>query len=88
MTRTKWKGPYVETKLLINSQKLLSKSKKILKTISRNSEIIPNFIGMTFNIYNGKKFINLTVTEKMIGHKFGEFSPTRKKFYFKKKIKT
>jgi small subunit ribosomal protein S19 len=83
MARTKWKGPYVEILLLTsNSEKIRNIVKK---TISRNSEIIPNFVGMNFSIHNGKKWLKLTVTEKMIGHKFGEFLPTRKKFSFKKK---
>ena len=55
--------------------------------ISRNSEIIPKFLGSTFKVYNGKKYIDLIVTENMIGHKFGEFSFTRANFTFKKKIR-
>ena len=85
MTRAKWKGPYIETKLLTQTEKTPNKFKNIINTTSRNSEIIPSFVGMTFNIHNGKTFLKLTITEEMIGHKFGEFSPTRKKFLFKKK---
>jgi len=87
MTRTKWKGPYLETKLLTHSEKTPNNFKNIINTTSRNSEIIPCFVGKSFNIYNGKTFVKLTVKEEMTGHKFGEFSPTRKKFSFKKKIK-
>lgn len=83
MTRTKWKGPYVEILLLATDSENLKN--KLKKTISRNSEIIPNFVGMNFSIYNGQKWLKVIVTEKMVGHKFGEFSPTRKKFSFKKK---
>lgn len=55
--------------------------------ISRNSEIVPTFLGRTFHIYNGKSNVELTVTEEMLGHRFGEFSYTRSKFVFKKKKK-
>ena len=85
MTRTKWKGPYIETKLLTHLEKKSNQFKNIINATSRNSEIIPCFVGMTFHIYNGKTFLKVIVTEEMIGHKFGEFSPTRKKFSFKKK---
>nr|YP_009495523.1 ribosomal protein S19 [Psammoneis japonica]AWQ64253.1 ribosomal protein S19 [Psammoneis japonica] len=84
MTRVKWKGPYVELKSLPNSNNISNKLKNTVQTITRNSEIVPSFVGITFNIHNGKTFLKLTVTEEMIGHKFGEFSPTRKKFSFKK----
>ena len=77
MTRSLWKGPYLSPKLLKN---------KILY-ISRNSEIIPKFLGLTFKVYNGKKYIDLIVTENMLGYKFGEFSFTRANFKFKKKTK-
>ena len=55
--------------------------------MSRDSEIVPKFIGLTFTIHNGKTYIDLNVTENMVGHKFGEFSFTRANFVFKKKIK-
>lgn len=83
MSRSKWKGPYVD----INGLKILQNSKKTYLTtvIARNSTILPKFLERTFKIYNGKKFIEVLVTEEMIGHKFGEFSATRKRFAFKKK---
>ena len=57
--------------------KVMKKKKNIIKTWSRRSTIYPNFVGLTFNVYNGHKFISVYVTEDMIGHKLGEFSPTR-----------
>lgn len=82
MGRSKWKGPYIDEKGL----KTLENSKKsYLKTIiSRKTSIVPKFVEKTFEVYNGKKFIEIIVTEEMIGHKFGEFSSTRKRFSFKK----
>lgn len=88
MGRAKWKGPYVNNKLLLD---LFNKSSlnsiTSISVLSRASEIIPNFIGKNFKIYNGKHFSNLKISEEMIGHKFGEFSSTRKKFTFKRKKK-
>jgi small subunit ribosomal protein S19 len=55
--------------------------------ISRSSEIVPAFLGLTFNVYNGKNYVEIIVTDEMIGYKFGEFSYTRSKFAFKKKDK-
>ena len=81
MSRAKWKGPYIDSNILI---KKISKNKHIT-TNSRNTTIIPKFVGLNFKIHNGKSFINLLITEKMIGHKLGEFIPTKKKFSFKKK---
>lgn len=78
MSRSKWKGPYT------NYKTLEIKKKKI---VNRNFEIVPQFVGLTFQIYNGKNFIDVTVTEDMINHKFGEFVPTRGKFSYKKKNK-
>lgn len=83
MSRTKWKGPYINSKIW---EQLVLK-KKELKFFCRNSCIIPKFVGLNFKIHNGKSFINLLITEKMIGHKLGEFIPTKKKFSFKKKKK-
>jgi ribosomal protein S19 len=83
MSRSKWKGPFLNTKTL---KDLKDKSKKI-NIATRNSNIVPTFVGQSFNIHNGKTYTKLTVTNEMIGHKFGEFSPTRKKFIFKKKKK-
>lgn len=83
MSRSKWKGPFINIKVL---QKLANSSKKINLT-TRNSEIVPTFVGLSFNIHNGKTITKLTITNEMIGHKFGEFCLTRKKFSFKKKKK-
>ena len=87
MSRAKWKGPYVEKNLIktfFNKKKLNNYTIEVTTT-SRSSTIIPNFIGSFFNIYNGKTFSKVQITENMIGRKLGEFSPTRKKFSFKKK---
>lgn len=82
MGRSKWKGPYINIKDL----KALEKSKKnyIKPIISRNTTILPKFVEQTLKIHNGKNFIEILVTEEMIGHKVGEFSSTRKRFFFKK----
>ena len=81
MARSVWKGPFVEESLIkkVDIQKKDS-NKKPIKTWSRKSTIIPDFIGCSFLIYNGKKFIPITVSEDMVGHKFGEFAPTRQFF--------
>jgi len=72
------KGPFVEEKLLKKVYEAKSaKSSKVIKTWSRRSTITPDFIGLTFAVHNGKKFIPVFVTEEMVGHKIGEFSPTR-----------
>ena len=78
MTRSIWKGPFVHPSLLKKVDKLKDNpNKKPIKTWSRKSTIIPDFIGVSFLIYNGKKFIPITVSEDMVGHKLGEFAPTR-----------
>ena len=78
MTRSIWKGPFVEITLVKKAQKVSDSGKKeVIKTWSRRSTIIPQFIGLTFGVYNGRKFIPVLVSENMVGHKFGEFSPTR-----------
>ena len=83
MSRSKWKGPYIEEDLL---KKVFNKRlKNSVITKSRSSVIVPSFVGINFKVYNGKVFYPLKVTEKMIGYKFCEFSPTRKQFSFKKK---
>ena len=78
MSRSVWKGPFVEPGLLkkIEKQKK-DTSRKPIKTWSRKSTIIPDFVGSSFMIHNGKKFITITISEDMVGHKLGEFSPTR-----------
>jgi len=78
MPRSLKKGPFVDEKLMKKVTKMMeSGEKKIIKTWSRRSTIIPDFIGFTFAVHNGKKFIPVYVTENMVGHKLGEFSPTR-----------
>ena len=78
MPRSLKKGPYVEDKLMKKVSAMLETGeKKIVKTWSRRSTVIPDFIGYTFAVHNGKKFIPVYVTENMVGHKLGEFSPTR-----------
>ena len=79
MTRGIWKGPFVHPSLLKKVDKLKDKGKsQPIKTWSRNSTIIPEFVGHSFLIHNGRSFIPITISEEMVGHKLGEFSPTRK----------
>ena len=79
MSRGIWKGPFVHPSLLKKVDKQKEQSKKMpIKTWSRNSTIIPEFVGHSFLIHNGKTFIPITISEEMVGHKLGEFSPTRK----------
>jgi small subunit ribosomal protein S19 len=78
MARSVWKGPFVDGYLLKKAEKVKAGGRKeIIKTWSRRSTILPDFVGLTFGVYNGKKFIPVSVNENMIGHKLGEFSPTR-----------
>lgn len=78
MARSIKKGPYIEEKLLAKVRKMeVEGSKNVIKTWSRRSTITPELIGYTFAVHNGKKFIPVYVTENMVGHKLGEFSPTR-----------
>jgi small subunit ribosomal protein S19 len=78
MSRSLKKGPYIDYKLLDKVEKLNEKKqKKVIKTWSRACTIIPDFIGHTFAVHNGNKFIPVFVTENMVGHKLGEFSHTR-----------
>lgn len=78
MARSLKKGPYVDLKLLDKIDKLnAANAKKPIKTWARRSTIAPDFVGHTFNIHNGKTFIPVFVTENMVGHKLGEFAPTR-----------
>ncbi len=78
MARSVWKGPFVEDSLMKKVDKYKQDSKKIpIKTWSRKSTIIPDFVGVSFLIYNGKKFIPITISEDMVGHKLGEFALTR-----------
>jgi small subunit ribosomal protein S19 len=77
MARSIKKGPFVDEHLEKKVQAELAGAKKVIKTWSRRSTITPDFIGLTFAVHNGKKFIPVCVTENMVGHKMGEFSPTR-----------
>ncbi len=78
MPRSVKKGPYVDLSLTKKLERIIqSDEKKIIKTWSRRSTIIPEMIGHTFAVHNGKKFIPVYITENMVGHKLGEFSPTR-----------
>jgi small subunit ribosomal protein S19 len=78
MPRSLKKGPYVEPSLQKRVDKLLqTDDKKVVKTWSRRSTITPDFIGHTFAVHNGNKFIPIYVTENMVGHRLGEFAPTR-----------
>ena len=78
MARSTWKGPFVDGHLLKKAQKASESSRnEVIKTWSRRSTILPEFIGLSFAVHNGKKFIPVNVTEDMVGHKLGEFSPTR-----------
>ena len=78
MARSVWKGPYFDVTLFKKVKKSKEESSKSpKKTWSRRSTIIPDFVGVTISVYNGKSFIPVYVTEDMVGHKLGEFSPTR-----------
>ena len=78
MARSVWKGPYFDVTLYKKVKKSKDEnSKSPIKTWSRRSTIIPDFVGLTLSVYNGKSFIPVFVTEDMVGHKLGEFSPTR-----------
>ena len=78
MARSVWKGPFVDLHLLKKAQEAQeANSSKAIKTWSRRSTILPDFVGLTFSVYNGQKFIPVSVNEDMVGHKLGEFAPTR-----------
>ena len=78
MARSVWKGPFVDDSLMKKVDKIKNESnKKPIKTWSRKSTILPDFVGVSFLIHNGKKFIPIKISEEMVGHKLGEFSPTR-----------
>jgi small subunit ribosomal protein S19 len=78
MSRSIKKGPYIDPKLLAMVEKMNQKNeKKVVKTWSRRSTIFPEMVGHTFAVHNGRKFLNVFVQENMVGHKLGEFSPTR-----------
>jgi small subunit ribosomal protein S19 len=78
MSRSVWKGPFVDGYLLKKAEISRGSGRNdIIRTWSRRSTIMPQFVGLTFGVYNGKKFLPVLVTENMVGHKFGEFAPTR-----------
>ncbi len=78
MSRSVWKGPFVDGYLLKKAETARDTGRKeVIRTWSRRSTILPQFVGLTFGVYNGRKFIPVLVTESMVGHKLGEFSPTR-----------
>ncbi|MEP3244453.1 MAG: 30S ribosomal protein S19 [Sneathiella sp.] len=78
MARSVWKGPFVDGYMLKKAETARESGKKqIIKTWSRRSTILPQFVGLTFGVYNGQKFVPVLVDEDMVGHKFGEFSPSR-----------
>ncbi|PHQ69740.1 MAG: 30S ribosomal protein S19 [Sneathiella sp.] len=78
MARSVWKGPFVDGYLLKKAETARDSGRKqVIKTWSRRSTILPQFVGLTFGVYNGRKFVPVMVDEDMVGHKLGEFSPTR-----------
>ena len=78
MARSVWKGPFVDGHLLKKADRVRESGRnEVIKTWSRRSTILPQFVGLTFGVNNGNKFIPVSVSEEMVGHKFGEFSPTR-----------
>jgi len=86
MPRSIKKGPFVDDSLLRKVEKMRSSGqRRVIQTWSRRSVIIPDFVGLTFAVHNGLKFIPVFITENMVGHKLGEFSPTRTFYGHKKK---
>lgn len=78
MSRSTWKGPFVDLHLLRKAEEMQDQSKKKpIQTWSRRSTILPQFVGLTFNVYNGRKFVPVFVSDDMVGQKMGEFAPTR-----------
>ena len=78
MTRSVWKGPFVDGYLLKKADKVREGGRnEVIKMWSRRSTVLPQFVGLTFGVYNGQKHVPVSVNEDMVGHKFGEFSPTR-----------
>ena len=78
MSRSVWKGPFVDGYLLKKAEKVREGGRnEVIKTWSRRSTILPQFIGLTFGVYNGQKHIPANISEDMVGHKLGEFSPSR-----------
>lgn len=85
--KVKWKYCYIQKDLLKDFFEVRKEAKKVIYTKSRKSTIIPLFVEYIFNVYNGKSFVRLVITKEMVGHKLGEFCPTRKNFFFKKQKK-
>ena len=78
MARSVWKGPFVDGYLLRKAEKSRESGRnEVIRTWSRRSTILPQFVGITFGVHNGQKFVPVLVTENMVGHKLGEFAPTR-----------
>ena len=78
MARSVWKGPFVDAYLLKKAEKVRESGRNdVIKTWSRRSTILPQFVGLNFGVYDGRKHVPVLVSEDMVGHKFGEFSPTR-----------
>jgi len=78
VARSVWKGPFVDEYLLKKAENARASGRNdVIRIWSRRSTILPQFVGITFGVYNGQKFIPVLVSENMVGHKFGEFSPTR-----------
>ncbi len=78
MARSLWKGPFVDGYLMKKADAVRESGRNtVIKTWSRRSTILPQFVGLNFAVYNGRKFVPVLVTENMVGHKLGEFSPTR-----------
>ena len=78
MARSIWKGPFVDLHLLKKAETAQDANQRApIKTWSRRSTILPQFVGLSFNVHNGRKFIPVSVSEDMVGHKLGEFAPTR-----------
>ena len=78
MARSVWKGPFVDGSLIKKVEKASQTVRsEVIKTWSRRSTILPQFVGLTFNVYNGRKFVPVSVNEDMVGMKLGEFAPTR-----------
>ena len=81
MSRSVWKGPFVDVYLIKKAEVVKSSGRNdVIKTWSRRSTILPEFVGLTFGVHNGQKFLPVLITEHMVGHKFGEFAPTRTYF--------
>jgi len=81
MPRSTWKGPFVDGYLLKKAAAAKESTKReVIKTWSRRSTVMPQFVGLNFQVHNGHKFIPVTISEEMVGHKLGEFAPTRSYF--------